>query len=477
MDPPTTPSTITVAHDVLRRGPVLVLGLVAATGGAVVYLVAQPGLWRMAWPYGAVFAALGLIQLAAAAAVLARPSRAMLGGAAAAALAVVALWALARVLAVLPDPDPWAPVNSVIGFTGDLCAALQALAAVLLAVLAVRGPRPRRSLRWRVLGGIGLAPLALVVLLLLVVGVAGASDGMAGAGFPAGTVDPRDLPAGERSTMEYCRPAGMPLAMDIYTPPAAARTGRPAPVALYVHGGGIWGDRKLHGLGANQANHAGALFTPLRRQLNAQGFVVASIDYRLPPATPWPAQLQDAKCAVRFLRAHAPELGIDPGRIGAWSSSGGGWLVSLLGLAGPDAGFDTGQYPEASSRVQAVVDMFGMADLTDLGGTSAFGRFLVHAALGSSPAIRRGASPITYVTPGAPPFLILHGTEDSMMPPHQSTALAGRLRAAGVPATLILVAGAGHDGFTSPDQRPPPMQLTSMITDFFATTLGPGSRP
>jgi acetyl esterase/lipase len=247
-------------------------------------------------------------------------------------------------------------------------------------------------------------------------------------------------------------------------------------VALYVHGGGIWGDRKPYGLGAKQANHPGALFMPLRRQLNARGFVVASIDYRLPPATPWPAQLQDAKCAVRFLRAHARELGIDPGRIGAWGSSGGGWLASLLGLAGPDAGFDTGQYPEASSQVQAVVDMFGMTDLTNLGDISAFGRFLVQAALGGSAAVRRRASPIRYITPGAPPFLILHGTEDSQVPPHQSAALAGRLQAAGVPATLILVASAGHDGFTSPGQDPPPVQLTSMITDFFATTLGTRER-
>jgi acetyl esterase/lipase len=96
--------------------------------------------------------------------------------------------------------------------------------------------------------------------------------------------------------------------------------------------------------------------------------VVASIDYRLPPLSPWPAQLEDAKCAVRFLRAHAGALGIDPGRIGAWGSSGGGTLVSLLGLAGLDAGFDRGPWPDRSSGVQ--VDMFGPADLTDLGDSA-----------------------------------------------------------------------------------------------------------
>src|SRR5215217_1194414 len=135
------------------------------------------------------------------------------------------------------------------------------------------------------------------------------------------------------STVEYCRPDKVPLAMDLYMPPAAARSGRPAPVAMYVHRGGLWGDWKMRGLGASQANHEGALFTPLQRWLNARGFVVASIDYRLPPGTPWPAQIEDAKCAVRFLRAHAAVLGIDPDRIGVWGSSGGGQLSSLLGLA------------------------------------------------------------------------------------------------------------------------------------------------
>src|SRR5207245_6161575 len=138
------------------------------------------------------------------------------------------------------------------------------------------------------------------------------------------------------------------LAMDLYIPPAGAT--RPAPVALYVHGGGLlFGDRKTSGVGNTLADHEGALFTPLQQELNARGFVVASIDYRLPPATAWPAQIEDAKCAVRFLRAHATGLGIDPTRIGAWGSSAGGLLVSLLGLTRPADGFDVGQYTDQSS--------------------------------------------------------------------------------------------------------------------------------
>jgi acetyl esterase/lipase len=339
-----------------------------------------------------------------------------------------------------------------------------------LAAVAGLGLRPRRSLPRRVLAAVALAPLVALVLLDIVVGVFGSSDGFAGAGFPAGTVPPQNLPAGQISTVEYCRPDGVPLAMDLYIPPAAARTERPAPVAMYLHGGGILGDRKVHGAGASLANHDGALFTPLQQQLNARGFVVASIDYRLPPGTPWPAQIEDAKCAVRFLRAHAADLGIDPDRIGVWGSSGGGVLASLLGLTGPEAGFDRGQYSEQSSAVQAVVDMFGASDFTDFDDSAPFGRFIVQIWLGSSTALRRSASPITYVAPGAPPFLILQGSEDPMVRPRQSAQLAQRLYTAGVPATLIEVQGTEHT-LATPGQRPSPDKLTTTVIDFLTTSL------
>jgi acetyl esterase/lipase len=455
----------------LRRSLPLITALVAAVGGAAIYLLALPALWRMSWPYGVLFAGLGAAQLGTAVAILARPvRRRRLLLAAAAALAVVVLWALVRLAGVLHAPDPWVPVNSVIGFTDYVCAGLQAIAAVGLAGVAALGPRPRRSLPRRVLAAVALAPLVVLVLVGVVVGVVASSDGFAGAGFPAGTVAPRNLPAGQMSTVEYCRPDGVPLAMDLYMPPAAARSGRPAPVALYVHGGGLWGDRKMHGLGARQANHEGALFTPLQEQLNARGFVVASIDYRLPPGTPWPAQIEDAKCAMRFLRAHAAEVGIDPDRIGVWGSSGGGHLASLLGLTGPEAGFDHGQYLDQSSAVQAVVDMFGLADLNDFDDVDPFARFILQIWLGSSTELRRSASPITYVAPDAPPFLILHGTEDPMVRLRQSDRLARRLHTAGVPATFIEVEGAEH-GLTTPGQRPSPEELTVTVTDFLTTTL------
>jgi acetyl esterase/lipase len=452
-------------ENTLRRGPLLITALLAAVGGAAIYLVAQAATWRLSWPYGLLFAGLGVAQLATAAAVLARPTRRRILAAATAALAVIALWALVRPAGALPAPDPWSPVDSVIGFTDTLCAVLQAIAAAALLAMAAAGPRPRGSLPRRVFTTLGLVPVMVVVLLGVVVGVAASSNGFAGTAST--TMSPKNLPAGRMSTVEYCRPDGIPLAMDLFMPPAAARA---APVAMYVHGGGYQGNRQRTGLGATLANHEGALFTPLQRQLNARGFVVASIDYRLPPATPWPASIVDVTCAVRFLRAHAADLGIDPARIGVWGSSGGGQLVSILGLARPAASFDRGQYPGQSSAVQAVVDMFGGADFTDVRDSSPFARFVFQLTYGSSPATRRSASPITYVAPGAPPFLILQGSEDPAIRPRQSAALAQRLQSAGVPVHLIEVRGTGHT-MSTVGQQPSPDRLTSTIIDFFTTTL------
>lgn len=309
----------------------------------------------------------------------------------------------------------------------------------------------------------------LVVVLGTVLGVAAASDGFTGTGPPTGAVPPQHLAVGQVSTVEYCRPHGAPLAMDVYIPTAAAP--RPAPVVLYVHGGGLMiGDRKTAGLGAALADNAGALFGPLQHRLTARGFVVASIDYRLAPAAPWPAQIQDVKCAVRFLRAHSYALGIDPARIGAWGSSAGGQLVSLLGTTGQAAGFDTGEYRNQSSAVQAVVDMFGPADLNNFNDASPFGRPILWLTLGSSIATRSSASPDTYVAPGAPPFMMLQGTEDPMVKSHQTAEFAARLHAVGASVTLLQVRGAGHQLDTSA-QHPTPGELTDTVVAFLTRTL------
>jgi acetyl esterase/lipase len=470
MTPPTQQGS-----DRRGRGPLVIGAAGASLGGALTYLVVIAAQLQASLVWGLLFAVAGVAQVGLAVAILAAPSRRRLFAAAAVSLAVLAVWVLARTVG-LPGPDPWLPLDTIVGFTDVLCATLEALATLLLGIAAVRWPRGPRVHR-PVLVVVASVPPLLLAALLAAGGVTLATDGFTTFTRAGGPLPAR--PSAGTTTVTYCTQHGTALAMDLYQPPAGAA--RPAPVALYVHGGGFaLGDRRLRGLGARLANHAGALLPQLRAVLNERGFVVASIDYRLPPASPWPAALQDAECAVRFLRAHADALGIDPAQIGAWGSSSGGALVSLLGLAGPRAGFDHGQDADQSSRVQAVVDMFGPADLTDLGDSTPFARTIARIALGRSAAVRRSASPLSHVGSGAaagagavggdPPFLILHGTDDRDVPPRHSRELARRLEAAGVPVTLVLVQGADH-GLDDPSQRPTPGQLTELVADFFARSL------
>ncbi len=220
---------------------------------------------------------------------------------------------------------------------------------------------------------------------------------------PPAPTTPSARPTGGLQTVTYCAPQGVPLAMDIAVPSPAPASA--APAVLYVHGGG-WehGDR-----------YGGGFLEQLRPALLARGFVVASIDYRLAPQYRWPAQIEDAKCAVRYLRANASRYGIDPARLGAWGGSAGGHLVSLMGTADASAGFDVGEYAAISSRLQAVVDLFGPADLTAAGWGSHAANvvrdvFGVQPGQPSDTLVR--ASPVTYVSRDDPPFLILQGDRD-----------------------------------------------------------------
>ena len=171
---------------------------------------------------------------------------------------------------------------------------------------------------------------------------------------------------------------------------------------------------------------------------------------------------------MRSLRAHADEYNLDPDRIGVWGGSAGGHLAAMLGTTDKNAGFDVGEYLDQSSRVQAVVDMFGPADLTVPfeGGYESARR-----VFDGFDAAR--ASPVTYVSADDPPFLILHGTEDELVPLEQSQILLARLQAAGVPAELVIVANAAH-GFTpapggiSPSRR----EISQRVVDFFVKYLG-----
>jgi len=304
--------------------------------------------------------------------------------------------------------------------------------------------------------------------------------------FPVSDTSVVSAPAGKMTTLEYCHPGGEPLAMDLSEP--AATFARPVPVVFYMHGGeGTIGNRQVSGpLQVSGLDQEGAYFGQLRNNLLARGFAVGSIDYRFPPFHTMLDQVVDAKCAVRFLRAHATELGIDPKRIGVYGASEGGYLGAMLGLAGADAGFDKGQYLDQSSRVQAVVDMWGPTDLTDWRGTPSW-VYTLGEGLGISrqgtalradqiPANARKnyASPVSYVTPDAPPFLIIQGADDWFITPHHSQKLASLLQAAHVPTTLVMVQHDEH-GLVAPTpgqvEQPSPSALIQMIEDFFVKTL------
>jgi len=381
----------------LRRGPVLVTAAFAALGGALIPAASVAGLWRVWQFYAMLFALVAAVEFVAFVAVFGWPTRKTAHAGAVTAAAGLALWVASRPLGLLTRLDPWQPADTVVGFTDYVAAALQVIAILGFLVVARRGAHPGPSAPRRVAAWIVLFPVLLLVLAAGTAGTIAAGDRI---------TSPTASTLLDGSTVEYCRADGIPLAMDI-TRPAA----RGAPVALFLHGGGlIAGNRRPSGPGALLA---GSRLVPVRDALTARGFAVASIDYRLAPAARWPAPLDDARCAVRFLRAKAAELDIDPARITAVGTGAGGTLAALLGVAG-------------TPEVRAVAAIEAPAEF-DLAGLDPLTRASVLVALGRSPATLREASPLTYAGTGAPPFLIAGG--------RKSAEFADHLRAAGVAVT------------------------------------------
>jgi acetyl esterase/lipase len=237
-----------------------------------------------------------------------------------------------------------------------------------------------------------------------------------------------------------------PLQLDLWVPD----TRTPAPLVVYVHGGGfMFGDRRYlpETLRPDQVFEA----------LVAAGLAVATIDYRHALEAPFPAQLHDAKAAVRYLRAHADDLGIDTTRIGIWGESAGGHIAALVGLTAHRADLEGGHgVVGPSSAVDVVVDWYAPADLDTMPRHTLppqiAAKLPPEMATPPEDQLTRGlegaaladASPITHVTGDAPPFLLVHGTADWLVPYAQSEQLAAELTAAGVPVTLVPIEGAEH---------------------------------
>jgi acetyl esterase/lipase len=245
----------------------------------------------------------------------------------------------------------------------------------------------------------------------------------------------------EHSDLQYAERESGPLALDLYVPEDASAT----PLVVSIHGGG-WqsGDRTQTG-------------DTLR--LVERGYALASVSYRLTDAATFPAQIRDCRAAVRWLRAHAEEYGLDPDRVAACGWSAGGHLAALLGTA-PDASFGGPDvHPEQSHRADAVLDFFGPTDLlamgdqeSDLDHTAADspeGKLLAGPVKERTDRARR-ASPLTYVDGTEPPFLVVHGSADGVVPRPQSDQFVSALADADDAVTYHVVAGGGHGGFDDP---------------------------
>lgn len=227
----------------------------------------------------------------------------------------------------------------------------------------------------------------------------------------------------------------------------------PTPLLIWIHGGGWKSGSRLP--------------IPTRAaDLCGRGYAVASLDYRLMPNAIWPAQLHDVKGAVRWLRAHASTYNLDPQRFGAWGESAGGHLTAMLATSGSvpsvtigNETFDlegtVGGNLGVSSRLQAAVDWYGATDFLQMrfypatvnhdSAGSDEGRF-IGGSVQDFPERTATANPITYVTPDDPPFLVMHGTLDKLIPFNQSELLVDALNAAGVRVDFRPVPGAGHGG-------------------------------
>lgn len=249
--------------------------------------------------------------------------------------------------------------------------------------------------------------------------------------------------------IDYLGDPGGPKA-DLYAP--AKAPGGPMPAVVIIHGGGWVGGDKADKREVNIA-------TTLARH----GYLALSINYVLYTKASgrptWPTNLHQCKTAVRWLRANAAKLNLDPERIGAIGGSAGGHLASLVGLTGPADGLDPqGPHGTHSCRVQAVVDLYGPADLLTHEDLAMLGK-----KRAEDPDLYRAASLAPYAGKDDPPVLIIHGDADRLVKVKQSQDFAAALARAGVPHELIIIPGAPHTFDLQPKQR----DLRGVVVGFF----------
>lgn len=261
--------------------------------------------------------------------------------------------------------------------------------------------------------------------------------------------------------LEYAVVDGYPLLLDLHRP---ADPPGPVPVVLYLHGGG-WA------AGSKSADE------PRLIDLARRGVAVASADYRLVDRATHPAQLHDAKAAVRWLRANGGAYGLRTGDIGIWGASAGAHIAGLAALTcgDPESEGRVGDHLDQSSAVQAAVSWFGPADLLHAGRSTSLERrilgtpgveALLDGPVDGDPDKARAASPAYRAHAAAPPFLIVHGDADRMVSEQQSRFLHDALTRAGASPIMTILGGAGHEG----EEFDSPANL-AMTVAFLATHL------
>ncbi|HEY1049483.1 MAG TPA: alpha/beta hydrolase [Prosthecobacter sp.] len=275
---------------------------------------------------------------------------------------------------------------------------------------------------------------------------------------------PFTLPAGIKmeKDISYIAEGDAAQKLDLYLPEKA--TDKPLPLIVHIHGGGWRGGNKF------PCPVAGMVL---------KGYAVASIEYRFSQKAVFPAQIQDCQAALRWLRAHSQQYHFDTEHVGVVGASAGGHLSALVGTAGGKNLFPKiGGNEEQSERVQAVCDIFGPADFSTVVQQAAEDKNVKNIFQFNSPSDPYSSligsklddkpkadavSPVHHVSADNPPFLILHGTHDTLVPYAQSEEFADALKDKGVPVWLQKLPGSGHGGPAF--GKPAVLQLTQNFFD------------
>nr|AXL06000.1 dienelactone hydrolase [uncultured bacterium] len=257
-------------------------------------------------------------------------------------------------------------------------------------------------------------------------------------------------------------PGFRPLVLDLYQPTGDALE----PLVLFVHGGG-W-------VGGN-TRHSGALenFPLALAELAAEGFVVASVEYRLSGEAPFPAALQDVRAALRYLKGNAEKYRIEPSKVAIWGGSAGGQLAALAAVSCGDQTLDAAPAQRRSECVQGAVVWYGVFDFAPVvagGAGGSVGRYLDCESSCNAATVRR-ASPVSYLSSDDPPFLLIHGEQDQTVDIAQSRSFEAALRHEGVEVRSLYIPSVDHSfvGRTPEETRAATLAATNATFDFFHT--------